>query len=151
MELPLAVSDLRDYRLLEGFPFLGYLSACSTGANEANKAVDESIHLINTFQLAGFRHVVGTLWEVSDSHYVHVVRVLYETMAQEGITDKAVCLGLHKGVRALRDGHQNIKKSTDQLVDATKAENNASLIVPKASHSASNDEDVKAGSIAMKR
>jgi CHAT domain-containing protein len=61
---PLTVGDLRDCRLQESQPFLGYLSACSTGANEAHRLADEGIHLISAFQLAGFRHVVGTLWEV---------------------------------------------------------------------------------------
>ncbi|RYP45618.1 hypothetical protein DL768_008055 [Monosporascus sp. mg162] len=101
---PLTVGDLRDHRLQENAPFLGYLSACSTGANEAEQLADESIHLVSAFQLAGFRHVVGTLWEVSDKHCVDVARVLYETLGVEGMTDAAVCRGLHRAVRALRDG-----------------------------------------------
>jgi hypothetical protein len=35
---------------------------------------------------------------------VDVARVLYETMRDEGMTDVAVCRGLHRAVRALRDG-----------------------------------------------
>ncbi|KAI1291225.1 CHAT domain-containing protein [Xylaria venustula] len=101
---PLTVGDIRDHRLQENPPFLGFLSACSTGANKAAKLADEGINLINAFQLAGFRHVVGTLWEVSDMHCVDVARVLYETLRDEGMTDIAVCQGLHRAVRALRDG-----------------------------------------------
>ncbi|KAL8310419.1 hypothetical protein RB597_010314 [Gaeumannomyces tritici] len=101
---PLTVGDLRDHRIQENGPFLGYLSACSTGANEAAQLADEGIHLVSAFQLAGFRHVVGTLWEVSDKHCVDVARVLYETLRDEGMTDAAVCRGLHHAVRALRDG-----------------------------------------------
>ncbi|PVI03265.1 hypothetical protein DM02DRAFT_698160 [Periconia macrospinosa] len=101
---PLTVGDLRDHRLQENPPFLGYLSACSTGANEADELVDEGIHLISALQLAGFRHVIGTLWEVSDEHCVDVARVVYETIRDEGMTDVAVCRGLHRAVRALRDG-----------------------------------------------
>ncbi|KAF2792066.1 hypothetical protein K505DRAFT_388192, partial [Melanomma pulvis-pyrius CBS 109.77] len=63
---PLTVGDLRDLNIQESFPFLGYLSACSTSANRVNRLVDEGIHLASAFQLAGFRHVIGTLWEVSD-------------------------------------------------------------------------------------
>ncbi|KAI3326484.1 CHAT domain-containing protein [Xylariaceae sp. AK1471] len=100
---PLTVGDLRDHRLQENPPFLGFLSACSTGANEAVRLADEGINLINAFQLAGFRHVVGTLWEVSDRHCVDIARVLYETMRDEGMTDVTVCQGLHRAVRALRD------------------------------------------------
>lgn len=102
---PLTVGDLRDYRLQQNPPFLGFLSACSTGANEVDKLRDEGIHLVSAFQLAGFRHVVGTLWEVSDKHCVDVARILYETIREKGMTDKAVCEGLHRAVRALRDGH----------------------------------------------
>ncbi|RYP39316.1 hypothetical protein DL768_010722 [Monosporascus sp. mg162] len=101
---PLTVGDLRDHKLQENPPFLAYLSACSTGANEAYRLADEGIPLVSAFQLAGFRHVVGTLWEVSDRHCVDVARVLYETIRDEGMTDVAVCRGLHQAVRALRDG-----------------------------------------------
>ena len=58
---------------------------------------------MSAFQLAGFRHVVGTLWEVSDSHCVDVARVFYETIRDEGMTDVAIRRGLHQAVRALRD------------------------------------------------
>lgn len=102
---PLTVGDLRDYKLQENPPFLGYLSACSTGANTADRLADEGIHLVSAFQLAGFRHVVGTLWEVSDRHCVDVARVLYETLRDEGMTDVAVCRGLHHALRELRAGH----------------------------------------------
>ncbi|KAI0536692.1 CHAT domain-containing protein [Xylaria digitata] len=58
---PLTVEDLRNHRLQENPPFLSFLSACSTGANKAAELADEGINLINAFQLARFRHVVGTL------------------------------------------------------------------------------------------
>lgn len=34
-----------------------------------------------------------------------VARVLYETLVDEGMTDVAVCRGLHRAVRELRAGH----------------------------------------------
>ena len=113
---PLTVGDLRDFRLQSNPPFLGYLSACSTGANEAYKLRDEGIHLISALQIAGFRHVIGTLWEVSDRYCVHVAKVLYETIRDKGMTDMAVCEGLHHAVRALRDGRiENLGKRRDAL------------------------------------
>ncbi|KAK4171655.1 CHAT domain-containing protein [Triangularia setosa] len=114
---PLTVGDLRDHRLQENGPFLGYLSACSTGANEAVQLADEGIHLVSAFQLAGFRHVVGTLWEVSDRHCVDVAKVLYETLRDEGMTDAAVCLGLHRAVRVLRDGGIKNGKARDATLE----------------------------------
>jgi len=100
---PLTVGDLRDHRLQDNSPFLGYLSACSTSANEADKLIDEGTHLVSACQLAGFRHVVGTLWGVSDKHCVDVAKNLYETLRDEGMTDVAVCRGLHRAIRVLRD------------------------------------------------
>ncbi|KAI0804900.1 CHAT domain-containing protein [Xylaria sp. FL0064] len=101
---PLTVGDRRDHRLQENPPFLA-----------ANLA-DEGINLINAFQLAGFRHVVGTLWEVSDMHCVDVARVLYETLRDEGMTDVAVCRGLHRAVRALRDGGIEAQGTRDAVL-----------------------------------
>lgn len=95
---------LRDEKLQENSPFLSYLSACTTGSNEGAELVDEGIHLVSAFQLAGFRHVIGTLWEVSDSHCKDVARIVYQTLKKEGMKDKSVSRGLHRAIRALRDG-----------------------------------------------
>jgi tetratricopeptide (TPR) repeat protein len=119
---PLTVEDLRDHRLQENAPFLAYLSACSTGVNEADRLVDEGIHLVGALQLAGFRHVVGTLWEVSDEHCVDVARILYETIRKEGMTDSAVCHGLHRAVKVLRN----------EQIEKRERNRNFSLAVPDA-------------------
>ncbi|RHZ62534.1 CHAT domain-containing protein [Aspergillus thermomutatus] len=101
---PLTVADLRDNWLLAGHrPFLAYLSACSTGTSAEERLVDEAVHLVGACQLAGFRHVVGTLWAVSDRHSVDVARVFYETLRDEGMTDYAVCKGVHLAICRLRD------------------------------------------------
>ncbi|PON27277.1 hypothetical protein TGAM01_v203658 [Trichoderma gamsii] len=81
---PLTVGDLRNHKLHENMPFLAYLSACHTGANNVDSLVDEGIHLVGAFQLAGFRHAVGTLWEVSDRHCVNMAEVLYKTIVEKG-------------------------------------------------------------------
>jgi len=119
---PLTVGDLRDHRLQENSPFLGYLSACSTGANKANRLIDEGIHLVSACQLAGFRHVVGTLWEVSDKHCVDIAKVLYETLRDEGMTDVAVCRGLHRAIRALRHGDNEMGSVTGESHAAEKTD-----------------------------
>lgn len=101
---PLTVDDLRGLKPQARQPFLAYLSACSTSASGKSNFLDEAVHLVGAVQLSGFRHAVGTLWEVSDKHCVDVARILYETLRDEGQTDVAVCRGLHKALRALRDG-----------------------------------------------
>ncbi|KAH7234753.1 CHAT domain-containing protein [Fusarium redolens] len=99
----LTVSELMDINLRKHVPFLAYLSACGTGQVGGNAFIDESIHLISACQLAGFRHVVGTLWEVSDKSCVEVSRNIYESIRDGGFSDRSVCWGLHKAMRQLRD------------------------------------------------
>ncbi|KAF5588766.1 tetratricopeptide-like helical [Fusarium pseudocircinatum] len=64
---------------------------------------NEGIHLINGFHTAGFRHVIGTLWEVKDEICVDMARITYQGMAQNGMTDEAVSRGLYEASRELRD------------------------------------------------
>lgn len=99
----LTVGDLLALNLHERLPFLAYLSACSTGHVQDDKFIDESIHLISACQLAGFRHVIGTLWKVQDDHCVDVARGTYECIKDGGMTDESVCRGLHKATMILRD------------------------------------------------
>ncbi|KAF3157632.1 hypothetical protein TWF569_000197 [Orbilia oligospora] len=110
--------DLSSNRILpfqENPPFLGYLSACLTDTNEAEKLAAERVHLISAFQLAGFQHVIGTLWEVSNKYCVEVARIFYETLRSKGMTDQAVCRKLHKAMRVLRDGIIEKKGTTGKL------------------------------------
>lgn len=102
-ENALTVADLLEMNLRKHSPYLAYLSACGTGRIDNTKFVDESIHLISGCQLAGFRHVIGTLWEVSDELCVDMARITYEGLRDGGMTDESVCLGLHKASRQLRD------------------------------------------------
>ncbi|RFU24738.1 hypothetical protein B7463_g11602, partial [Scytalidium lignicola] len=63
---PMTVDSMLDLNLSEKNCFLVYLSACETGQVTQAKFRDESIHLVSAYQLAGFRHVIGTLWSVED-------------------------------------------------------------------------------------
>ncbi|MFF2813773.1 CHAT domain-containing protein [Streptomyces sp. NPDC058000] len=56
---------------------LAYLSACNTANRGAPQLLDEVIHLTNAFQLAGFPHVVGPLWPISDHLAVEIVESFY--------------------------------------------------------------------------
>ncbi|KAH8751864.1 CHAT domain-containing protein [Hyaloscypha sp. PMI_1271] len=103
LETNVAATKSFDTLVAANMPFLAYLSACGTSQILDNKSIDENIHLTNAFQLAGFRHVIGTLWEVSDPHCVKVAKILYETIRDEGMKDEAVSRGLHKAIRTLRD------------------------------------------------
>ncbi|WYZ36177.1 hypothetical protein EsH8_XI_000060 [Colletotrichum jinshuiense] len=130
---PLTVEDLRNERLQEKPPFLAYLSACSTGANEVLGLVDEGIHLGYACQLAGFRHVVGTLWTVSDPFCVDVAGKFYETIRDEGKTDAAVHRGLHLALRKLRDVQVSAKtrgSNTDAVEAVAPDDEGEEMAVP---------------------
>ncbi|MDT3442655.1 CHAT domain-containing protein [Pseudofrankia sp. BMG5.37] len=60
-----------------------YLSACST-ARTGPALLDEAIHLTLAFQLAGYRHVVGMLWSVSDDGSVSLVDDVYAAVKSIG-------------------------------------------------------------------
>ena len=100
---PLTVSTLLDINIQQYSPFLAYLSACGTGQIAHEKFLDERIHLISAFQVAGFRHVIGTLWEVGDDVSVDVAKITYETIERGLLADESVCRGLYKAVLDLRD------------------------------------------------
>ena len=63
---PLTVASLFELNLHNRAPFLAYLSVCGTGEVRYDSFIDEALHLISVYQLAGFRHVIGTLWKVND-------------------------------------------------------------------------------------
>ncbi|CAH0052259.1 unnamed protein product [Clonostachys solani] len=104
---PLTVEKMMGVNVSSKPPFLAYLSACRTGQIKDKRSVDESIHLATAFQLAGFRHVVGTLWEVEDKECVAIARSTYEfmkeNMKENQISDSSVSSGLHQALRQSRD------------------------------------------------
>ncbi|KAH6984213.1 CHAT domain-containing protein [Ilyonectria sp. MPI-CAGE-AT-0026] len=100
---PFTVASLLETNLISQPPFLAYLSACGTGQILDEGSVDESIHLANACQLAGFRHVVGTLWSVDDGLCVDMARMTYEFLRGKGIRDDCVSRGLHQAMRTIRD------------------------------------------------
>jgi tetratricopeptide (TPR) repeat protein len=99
----ITVAALLEMNLRKRPPFLAYLSACGTGRVRNDDFLDESIHLISACQLAGFRHVIGTLWEVNDELCTEMARLTYEGIRDGGMTDGSVCLGLHNASRELRN------------------------------------------------
>jgi tetratricopeptide (TPR) repeat protein len=102
VKTPLTFENLAELRLYLKSPWLAYLSACSTGANQAANLQDEVIHLVSACQLAGFPHVVGSLWEVDDEYSVDAAREVYMTLRREGWNNEAVALGVHNAANFLR-------------------------------------------------
>jgi tetratricopeptide (TPR) repeat protein len=101
---PFTVSSLSSVTLARAQ--LAYLSACNTGSPLSFGLGDESIHLASAFQVAGFTHVVSTLWEADDRTSVVVAERFYSCL---GGSDRELDLGhtaqvLHRAVRAVREG-----------------------------------------------
>ncbi|WP_170321804.1 CHAT domain-containing protein [Acrocarpospora pleiomorpha] len=94
---PFTVASLGPVRLRS--PRLAYLSACETALTSNTELVDEAIHLASAFQLAGYPHVVGTLWKVNDRAAFDIADMFYATLTEGGAPSHA----LHHAVRAARE------------------------------------------------
>ncbi|WP_268241746.1 CHAT domain-containing protein [Dactylosporangium sucinum] len=76
---------------------VAYLSACLTGFGGISYA-NESLHVASALQLAGFRHVVGTLWPIVDAPARHMANLFYDQILVHGDPAEA----LHHAQRELR-------------------------------------------------
>jgi CHAT domain len=94
---PLTVTDIARLRLEDAR--LAFLSACST-ARPGQRLTDEVIHLASAFQLAGYRHVIGTLWQIDDQHAQVFAEDIYSTLITTGKHDVAETV--HTAVRRIR-------------------------------------------------
>jgi CHAT domain-containing protein len=100
----LKVSDLISLRV--STPQLAFLSACHSAASRDVRLLDETINMSSAFQLLGFSSVVGTLWQIIDSHSPDVVKDVYSWMVDEEMDKveiKRSAAGLHHAIRRLRD------------------------------------------------
>lgn len=71
---PLAVREIANLDLPHAR--LAYLSACTT-AFGGTTLLDESIHIASAFQVAGYPHVIATLWPITDDHAPHIAHDFY--------------------------------------------------------------------------
>ncbi|MFE4176756.1 CHAT domain-containing protein [Streptomyces sp. NPDC056909] len=100
-ESPLTLRDLARLRLPS--VRLAYLSACDT-LRTSPELADEAVHIVSAFQMAGFPHVVGSLWHVDDAIGAEVALSVYEALnTGDGSLDVArTAEALHRAVCALR-------------------------------------------------
>ena len=98
---PLTVTDVSRQRVAG---YLAYLSACSTAVT-APDLTDESIHVTSAFHLAGYKHVIGTLWPVNDVYAARVAKDFYIRLTCRGTEAEGTpepAEALHDAMRALR-------------------------------------------------
>jgi hypothetical protein len=87
---------------------LAYLSACETSVGSIQLS-DESITLATAFQLAGYRHVIGTLWSISDVHAATIARHVYRELKDPrtgGIVADGAAAALDTAILALRNSRR---------------------------------------------
>jgi tetratricopeptide (TPR) repeat protein len=65
---------------------LAFLSACETSRGGV-ELVDEAITVAAAFQLAGYRHVIGTLWSIDDELAPAIANHVYQALTHDGTTD----------------------------------------------------------------
>lgn len=103
-ERPLTVASLAAITLRNAR--LAYLSACETALGLDPRLLDEAIHLAGAFQLAGFPHVIGTFWVISDHYSADIAESFYCHLSKHGNdplnTDEAA-RALHAVIRNARD------------------------------------------------
>jgi hypothetical protein len=94
----LTVPDIGRLRIPDAH--LAYLSACGT-ARGGDTLSDEVIHISSAFQLAGYPHVIGTLWPIVDDVAARIAADVYAALPAS--TDPA--RRLHASVRRVRDDY----------------------------------------------
>jgi tetratricopeptide (TPR) repeat protein len=100
---PLTFATLREQGSERAY--LAFLSACQTALANINELIDEAIHPATAFQLAGFPHVIGTLWEIDDQWAFLFAKFFYALLLEHGqaLLQGAPAYVVHEVVRGLRD------------------------------------------------
>ncbi len=75
-----------------------FLSACHSAA-AGDLLPDESIHLAGALQFAGFRSVIGTMWEMYDSEGPAITKDFYRKLIQSGGRYTDAAGALHHAIR----------------------------------------------------
>ncbi|RAH48749.1 CHAT domain-containing protein [Aspergillus brunneoviolaceus CBS 621.78] len=101
----LTVSKLLDTHAMSR-AWIAYLSACSTAEIRDRRLLDEGLHITSGFLIAGFSHVIGSLWPAEDEVCVHMATYFYEAL----ITRRATATDPNRAVaEAVRDATLRIR------------------------------------------
>jgi CHAT domain-containing protein len=93
---------------------VAYLSACATAQGGLRQA-DEVITVASACQLAGFQHVIGTLWPIDDATAARAAKLFYDALPDDGDPSQ-LCTVLHRTTRKLRDRSPDHPQRWAQLV-----------------------------------
>ena len=75
-----------------------YLSACSTAENTSSNLVDEVTHIASSFHIAGFVHVIATLWPSNDQACQKMAVDFYSALSKtdDAVSYRTAIMGLMK-------------------------------------------------------
>ena len=96
-------------RNISGQTWIAYLSACSTAGVETKTLADECLHLASGFQVAGFAHVIGSLWRANDDVCVLLAQSFYRSLTKSGTkrSNRAVAEALRNAILEIRSDSQD--------------------------------------------
>ena len=86
---------------------LAFLVACNTGDSRVPTLVDEGLNIVNAFQVAGFPHVIGSLWPVLDPACPPFVEYFYTGLEKFNpdstiLTNDRLALAVHHAQSCLQ-------------------------------------------------
>ncbi|MFE5144221.1 CHAT domain-containing protein [Streptomyces fagopyri] len=105
---PLTLSDIARLRLPDAE--LAYLSACETTSGR-REFTDEALHITGAFHMAGFTHVVGTLWAVADDTSPMVADRFYAAFDASHPFPGHTARALHEAVREIRENVEGVREN----------------------------------------
>ncbi|MFE4551064.1 CHAT domain-containing protein [Streptomyces sp. NPDC056785] len=105
---PLTLSDIARLRLPDAE--LAYLSACET-TSARREFADEALHITGAFHMAGFTHVVGTLWAVADDTSLEVSDRFYAAFGTARPFPGRSAYALREAVRGIRDHSEGVREN----------------------------------------
>ena len=76
----LSVSDI--FRCTASNAVLAFLAACSTADVPDESLADENLHIVNAFQIAGFPHVIGSLWPANNLVCPTLAKAFYSALGR---------------------------------------------------------------------
>ncbi|KAF5577324.1 TPR domain-containing protein [Fusarium pseudoanthophilum] len=85
---------------------IAFLSLYPGTENKTERSADGGLGIISAFQLAGFKHVVGSLSNADGASHSHVTKSFYQSLKENRLsenTDWVVAKALHDALRQARD------------------------------------------------
>ncbi|MFI0773661.1 CHAT domain-containing protein [Streptomyces sp. NPDC021212] len=86
---------------------LAFLSACGT-TQPGRQMMDEAVHISAAFQLAGFPHVIGTLWTINDRAAPKVARTIYTELLRRPPEDRDIAGVVHRAAHRMRQAYPRL-------------------------------------------